>query len=31
VRAGIAEALGDGGAAPVGPFGASASTTMELA
>jgi hypothetical protein len=31
VRGGIAEALGGGGAAPVGPFGASASTTMELA
>jgi hypothetical protein len=31
VRAGIAEALGGCGAAPVAPFGASASTTMELA
>jgi hypothetical protein len=31
VRAGIAEALGGSNAAPVGPFGASASMTMELA
>jgi hypothetical protein len=31
VQAGIMEALGSGGAAPVAPFGASASMTMELA
>jgi hypothetical protein len=31
VRAGIAKALGGGGAALVGPFGTSASMTMELA
>jgi hypothetical protein len=31
VRAGVVEALGGGGVAPVAPFGASASTTMELA
>jgi hypothetical protein len=31
VWAGITEALGSGGAAPVAPFDTSASTTMELA
>jgi hypothetical protein len=31
VRAGVTEALGGGGAAPVAPFDASATTTMELA
>jgi hypothetical protein len=31
MRAGIVEALGSGGAAPVAPFGASALMTMELA
>jgi hypothetical protein len=31
VWAGITEALGGSGAAPVAPFGASASMTMELA
>jgi hypothetical protein len=31
VQAGIAEALGGSGTAPVAPFSASASTTMELA